>query len=239
MLFPRAQARRRRLSLSSSSSKIALAKSRSSVGNPYFDLFADHWPDFLRFETGVLTQYLASLTTDIGSDPALSTLLGQQGVAGAKQSIDSKYVQPTLAVQLATFNLSDLPKFGITLQGPVDQGDLKALRATLRTWKDILAAATQWAPDESTATDYRIASDSAELLAQRVGALWEEAYRQRGLTPGIEQQRTLRKRDVSLQLSFVGDDALKWEKLTETIGQAKGRFKQAIKLAESFQQRIV
>jgi hypothetical protein len=203
--------------------------------SPLFDLFADHWPDFLRFETGVLTQYLASLTTDIGSDTALSTLLGQQGVGGAKQSIESKYVQPTLAVQLATFHLSDLPTLGNTLQWPVDLGDLKAVRATLRTWKDILAAATQWAPDELAETDYRTASDAAELLAQRVGARWNEAYRQLGQRTGIELQPQLRKRDVSLRLSLVGDEVLKLEKVTATIAQAKGRFKQAIKLAESFQ----
>ena len=63
-------------------------------------LFQEHWPDFLRFESAVLTRYLSTLSAGLSVDNALISLLTRHNANLGLKPFESFYVPSQLEIRL-------------------------------------------------------------------------------------------------------------------------------------------
>jgi hypothetical protein len=204
-------------------------------GGEFLKLFEDHWPDFLRFETGVLTRYLTSLKGDIGDDRALTTLLARQGIASSERTIEDFYVQPELVAELAVHSLRDVPLLtSHHLSHGMTAAELQELQSALKVWGEALKLASIWSPGSDLIPEYVMAGDDAPAVAIAIGKLWERQYRSYEQTRSREQRAKIRKSDVRLELE--ADEGLRrrFERIASRLGEAREAFENCTRTASQF-----
>ena len=207
-------------------------------GREFLKLFEDHWPDFLRFETGVLTRYLASLKGGLTQDKALTTLLGRQGISSGEWALETFYIQPQLVVELAEFRVRDVPPpTSSHLTRSMTLAELRELQSRLGVWGEALRLANIWASQSGSVQDYLSSGQTASILAHAIGKLWERQYRAYEVTRSGEQRAKVRKGEVRLELEL--DDALRrdFEQLSSRSTDAFRAFEMCTRTASEVAHR--
>lgn len=94
-------------------------------GIDLLELFQTHWPDFLRFESAVLTRYLTSLSAGLSVDNALIALLTRHNANLGLKPFESFYVPNNLQIRVDAF---EAPRTPLPWQTALDQH---------RTWEEV------------------------------------------------------------------------------------------------------
>jgi hypothetical protein len=115
-------------------------------GEALLQRFRDHWMDFLRFETGLLSRYLASHRMELEQDRALTWLLARQNIGDRSRTLSSIYVRQRLEQELHSYEVADLtPLQSSDLSRTLRARDVQDLQVRLRLWGGVLAVASMWA----------------------------------------------------------------------------------------------
>jgi len=175
---------------------------RSVCGENLLVLFRDVWPDFLRFETGLLTRYLASQRAGLEQDPALNALLTQQQVPHAGKTLADIYVQPRLEQEIWKYTIADFRPFKVSdFTREMKSEDVQELRARLQKWAGILAVGSLWAAS-SEANEAEEVGRAAETLVSYLRGGWDTAYAEYERSRTKEQLRKTLKRETLLSISY-------------------------------------
>lgn len=102
-------------------------------------LFQEHWPDFLRFESAILTRYLTELRTGLSIDRPLITLLTRHNPSLGLRPFESFYVASDVEIRLDRFSAPkvSLPPVEL-LTGFITHAELESTLVDLRYWKQAL-----------------------------------------------------------------------------------------------------
>jgi hypothetical protein len=114
-------------------------------------LFQQHWPDFLRFESAILTRYLSLLRSGLIVDNALLSLLTRHNANSGLRPFEAFYVQGGIAITLDRFAppevslpLADAFRRHMTLP------EAKEMCGQLNFWKYVLRSSELTGEDSST-----------------------------------------------------------------------------------------
>lgn len=104
--------------------------------------FQDHWPDFLRFESAVLTRYLTDLRNGLAIDRPLITLLTRNSASLGLRPFESCYVANEVELRIDQFFVPDTPApASDLLTAFVTAAELEVAVSNLRFWKQALRSA--------------------------------------------------------------------------------------------------
>lgn len=155
-------------------------------------LFQEYWPDFLRFESAVLTRYLTDLTAGLSIDKALIALLTRHNANLGLKPFESFYVQNAIEVRLDLF-LS--PQVGIPkseiLTRHITRAELEDTVSRIRFWRQALRSPELTGEN---ATVLATLSAAMESLCKLAKSLWDAALRTnriRTLAPDKPEERIL------------------------------------------------
>jgi hypothetical protein len=144
-------------------------------GQQLLELFIAHWPEFLWFESAVLTSYLSALHQNADSDRELANLILQKSyLQSAANSILDRYVEPTCYRDLRPRQLViDELMSQRLLTGDRYVSELEdAARAARRI--ELLAYATQ----HGTHHGFQPLPNGPFFVAGRMLDRWQERYKQ-------------------------------------------------------------
>ncbi len=163
-------------------------------GRKLLDLFVQHWPEFLLFESGLLLSYLSNLRAGLEEDRALMNLVMRKAnLSEAPRSFSETYIQPTFCRSFSIFEAKFLhylesDSFATALY----DNELKEHLKTMQSMASILSASPLWTKDMDRISVYE--SGAAELVQyiddiekewQEKKRKWEEAVRKRERRPII------------------------------------------------------
>lgn len=102
-------------------------------------LFQEHWPDFLRFESAILTRYLSELRAGLSIDKPLITLLTRHNPGFGLRPFESFYVASNVEIRVDRFRAPDvlLPPAGLVTDFAT-QAEVESAISSLRFWKQAL-----------------------------------------------------------------------------------------------------
>ncbi|MGC1782105.1 MAG: hypothetical protein WA708_06270 [Acidobacteriaceae bacterium] len=204
-------------------------------GREFLKLFEDHWPDFLRFETGILARYLTSLNGDVGDDRALTTLLARQGIPAGERTIENYYVQPELVAELAVHARRDIPPLALDhLRRLMSKTELQTFQDMLKRWGESLKLANWWATDPNLIQEYIGVGEDAVAVATAIDKLWEAQYHLYEQTRSREQRAKVRKRDVRLELEAGQGLHRRFERIVSLSSEAYKAFESCARTAQQF-----
>ncbi len=96
-------------------------------GRELFELFNEHYPEYLVFRSGLFGSYITDLERGVSKDTAVANLLMKFGISGDLHQASRIYVQPTLQIRIAKqFLLAEWPNPGSLLQ-PILESDVQSL----------------------------------------------------------------------------------------------------------------
>jgi hypothetical protein len=162
-------------------------------GSELLDMFASHWPEFILFDSEILTTYLTSLRT-LDDQVALKSLIsskeyGKNLLAEAVKPLSKVYVNPTVRQQFLAFSLRTFPR---EVQIPEEFNSLTPKRvanefAVLRQWAEM----ERFWPGERI-PDQTMVSRVDEFLKE-VATCWASAS-----TANAEKERVRKSQDAAL-----------------------------------------
>ena len=102
-------------------------------------LFQEYWPDFLRFESAVLTRYLSSLSAGLSVDSALIALLTRNNANLGLKPFEKFYVPNQLEIRLDRLRAPGvLLPWAKALTQYITSTELEDFVSRLRFWKQAL-----------------------------------------------------------------------------------------------------
>lgn len=140
-------------------------------------LFQEYWPDFLRFESAVLTRYLSTLSAGLSVDNALISLLTRHNANLGLKPFESFYVANQLEIRL---DLLEAPRTPLPWQNALDRHltweEVQETVARLRFWRQGLRSPELTGEDPSTLKEL---SGFVEEFGKGVRKFWEQAVKTR------------------------------------------------------------
>ncbi len=163
-------------------------------GQRLLELFAEYWPEFLWFESSILSSYLNELRSGLTDDYELAKLVLQKAfLAAAPGTIKQRYVEPTLGRELFEFELLSVATASNILGRTLKYADLQAWVRGLQHCATLLGTAGIWAAITQSG-DIRQTALEIEAVIQTVDALWEEGYRREAARAREEAEQGQRSR---------------------------------------------
>lgn len=151
-------------------------------------LFQDNWPDFLRFESAVLTRYLSTLSAGLSVDNALISLLTRHNANLGLKPFESFYVANQLEFRLDAL---EAPQTPLPWAGALNQhltwAEVQETASRLRFWRQALRSSELTGEDPSTLKEL---NDFIEQFGRGAKKYWEQAVKTRRL------RKSHLKRDV-------------------------------------------
>ena len=140
-------------------------------------LFQEYWPDFLRFESAVLTRYLSTLSAGLSVDNALISLLTRHNANLGLKPFESFYVPSQLEIRL---DLLEAPRTPLPWQNALDRHltweEVQETVARLRFWRQGLCSPELTGEDPSTLKEL---GAFVEQFGKGVRKFWEQAVKTR------------------------------------------------------------
>jgi hypothetical protein len=135
--------------------------------------FQEHWPDFLRFESAVLTRYLTDLRNGLTIDRPLIALLTRNNASLGLRPFESCYVPTEVEFRLDRFSAPETPvPQSDLLKTFVTASELEAAVGYLRFWKQALRSPDLAELAESTLHDLRAFID---VFRRRSKLYWDRS----------------------------------------------------------------
>lgn len=102
-------------------------------------LFQQHWPDFLRFESAILTRYLSLLRSGLIVDNALISLLTRHNANSGLRPFETFYIQGGIEITLDRFAPPDVSlPLADAFSRHMTLPEAKEMRGQLNFWKYLL-----------------------------------------------------------------------------------------------------
>jgi hypothetical protein len=135
--------------------------------------FQEHWPDFLRFESAVLTRYLTDLRNGLAIDRPLITLLTRNSGSLGLRPFESCYVANEVELRIDRFFVPDTPvPQSDLLTAFVTATELEAAVSNLRFWKQAFRSSELLLVEQSTLDQLRRFSDE---FRKRHKTYWDKS----------------------------------------------------------------
>ncbi len=146
-------------------------------------LFQEHWPDFLRFESAVLTRYLSTLSAGLSVDSALVSLLTRHNANLGLKPFETFYVPNELEIRLDSIEALQKP---LPWETAFDQyltwEELQDTISRLRFWRTVFRSPELTGEESTRLQNLSRFVDEFSKTAKRY---WEQALktkRQRKIT---------------------------------------------------------
>lgn len=166
-------------------------------GGRLFQLFANHWKDFLLFESNVLSRYLGALKTQLSRDDKLRELFILNSLlSGALPEFERRYVPQTFSHTYQSWMLSSVLAAG-TLElpkSPVTKQSITAFEASAVSVISLITFLQKSRNQEIAQVDWASAHQALRALINSVDADWGEAFKQY-LTRAREEFEALTKEE--------------------------------------------
>ncbi|MGJ5814881.1 NACHT domain-containing protein [Paludibaculum fermentans] len=103
-------------------------------GTRLMELFAEHWKDFLLFDSGVLASYLSAMRAGLSKDTALiDVILGRNLPAELPGSFQQMYVPQSFSAEVRCCSLDDTLRQDLSLpSGLIRLADIRAIEQRVR-----------------------------------------------------------------------------------------------------------
>jgi hypothetical protein len=140
-------------------------------------LFQENWPDFLRFESAVLTRYLSTLSAGLSVDNALISLLTRHNANLGLKPFESFYVANQLEIRLDSLEAPQMP---LPWQNALNQHltweEVQETVSRLRFWRQGLRSPELTGEDPSTLKEL---NGFVEQFGRGARKYWEQAVKSR------------------------------------------------------------
>lgn len=113
-------------------------------GATLFDMFVHHWPDFVLFDSGALTRYLATLSKTFATDHSFETLVRRYALlADTVKPLSQIYVERDFMEVLLNFSLAPAPLPAALKLRPVDLTEIDAIAMMLHNSEQFCQATSR------------------------------------------------------------------------------------------------
>jgi hypothetical protein len=148
-------------------------------GQELLELFAEHWCEFLWFESTVLLSYLSALREGLEDDYALANLILRKAfLANSPGGLAELYVEPVFHRELDLRTRRALHSPNPTLLSkPCEYSEIRAELKIAKLVAKILETAPIWIGEPECTEPLVVAEDVIRVGAQ-IEELWENAYQQ-------------------------------------------------------------
>ena len=173
-------------------------------GQTLLELFAEHWREFLWFESTVLLSYLSALRKGLEEDYALANLILRKSyLANSPGSLSELYVEPTFLRELKTHRL--IGQHGLNLDLLRHERFHREIEEHVKSCKRLTAllnTAPLWEPHVSIDQACGLAQDVLSIAGE-MADLWE-ASRQRHIAKVMQEARQGGRRHSPLGFAASG-----------------------------------
>lgn len=195
---------------------------RFVCGRELLELFADHWPEFLWFESSVLLSHLSALRKGLQDDYALAGLILRKSFLAASPSgLADLYVEPRFHRELKHYQCSEIPVLNLRLlEGTCRLAEIDGEVRRLDRLSQILQTSEMWAEEVDAG---RILEIAAEVIstAKALRDLWEQGYQRFAAKAAEDARRSGQRRGQQdfARTRFSGDSsvALRTEAAVEML----------------------
>lgn len=138
-------------------------------------LFQEYWPDFLRFESAILTRYLGTLSAGLSVDSALIALLTRNNANLGLKPFEKFYVPNQLEIRLDRLRSPGVPlPWTIALDHHITYSELEDLVVRLRFWKQALRSAELTGEETPVLSDLTARIDE---FCRNARKYWDQALK--------------------------------------------------------------
>jgi len=138
-------------------------------------LFQENWPDFLRFESAVLTRYLSTLSAGLSVDNALISLLTRHNANLGLKPFESFYVANQLEIRL---DLLEAPQVPLPWQDALTKHltweEVQVTVARLRFWRQAFRSPELAGEEAATLKEL---SGFIERFGREARKYWDQAVK--------------------------------------------------------------
>lgn len=210
-------------------------------GADLFDLFVEHYLEFLVLHSNVLQVYLASLKEEMNRDTPLATLISQRGglLGQAARPFGGLYVRPTFELNIGVLQfdasyleasfLEDLKTRAVTLS------QLRTVEKRVRALGALLASCHTWIESKETCLKLEKVAESVESQVPRLQEAWERGFlyqasedRSRGSVNIVPKSK------AQVVLNFDSEQSRWMTECTHAIAAATEEICERIRHAERF-----
>jgi len=143
-------------------------------GQSLLELFADHWREFLWFESTVLLSYLSALRKGLEEDYALATLILRKSyLENSPGSLSELYVQPTFHRELKSYTITGHHSLNLNLlQGERYNREIEDHVKSCTRLNALINVASLWSRDVSQEQACALGADVLSI-AGGMSDLWD------------------------------------------------------------------
>jgi hypothetical protein len=143
-------------------------------------LFADHWKDFLLFESNVLVSYLSALKLSLNRDTHLVELFIRRSLlSDLPPEFQQMYVDQTFSHALYRWSLAGVLESGLSLPThAVRQVDILGYQRNLKQLFSVIEYIRLGHPPSPSAFDWPAAQEGIREVAKTLDSDWKRAYEQ-------------------------------------------------------------
>jgi hypothetical protein len=163
-------------------------------GHELLELFADHWSEFLCFESSVLLSYLTALRTGLEEDYALANLVLRKAfLARSPGGLADLYVEPTFYRELKVRHRRRIlgPNLDLLI-GSHSYAEIQQEIKNAKLARRVLRTGPTWADDSEISRTEKIAEDVVHV-AEAMAEHWDKAYQHHVATILEESRRSGRR----------------------------------------------
>lgn len=190
-------------------------------GRRLFELFAEYWPQFLCFESNVLTSYLVSLRSEVEHDANLMNLFLSHNLRDAKSTpFPERYVPQHLEQCMSTvkFQALTVPEKGL-VAGSIYYHDIDSLMVNLERVSRVARALSVVWHSSTHRTIEDALQETKSMLTGTWNALYAEHERQRSKEHGLK----VLKRNLRLRMAVSDDAKSRYEHLCDFAQQVRAK----------------
>jgi hypothetical protein len=170
-------------------------------GGKLIDLFQQHWPQFLMFNSSLLSSYVANLKRGLDEDSPLKYLSGRHPIlAGAIESFSRVYVKQDFYKALRKHRLTlDVPNLKI-VKDPISLEQSREMQHALKQLSAFVAASEIWNLDVELSKRQQIKSSLIDC-ADLIESLWSKGYEQDRREKSKEAAQVTTRREALVRIA--------------------------------------
>ena len=170
-------------------------------GGKLIDLFQEHWPQFLMFNSSLLSSYVANLKRGLDEDSPLKYLSGRHTIlAGAIKSFSKVYVKQDFNKVFKKHTVTlDIPDLKI-VKTPISLEQSKKLEYALKRLAAFVDASEMWSSDLNLCERKRITSLLTDC-ASLIGTLWKKGYEEKRREESKVAAQVAVRREAIIQIA--------------------------------------
>jgi len=169
---------------------------RFIFGRELFDLFEEHYPDYLLFRSGLFGSYVSDLERGLADDTAIANVLIRHGLTGRDKEMKHLYVQPRFTQSICKFSFK-LRRSRLEIPEEMQEMDLLFFSNHLRhlvRFFSLVAPPSERKPFETAST----------LFLKDLRRSWQKSFERQFRFPSRHANSDFR-REAKVQLSDLAD----------------------------------